>query len=133
MSLKIDSKSSLDEIAKYMVKACKKMWALNDLICHFENDNGFNWKLRYTVFDSSKALAMPKTYKNIFKLLTDITEKNNSMVTYHRKPTKGEIKFGHGAMHYKDFPINEVINHKETKLEFKKWFICPIDKLRYYY
>ena len=24
-------------------------------------------------------------------------------ITYHRKPTQGEIKFGEGATHYKDF------------------------------
>ena len=29
--------------------------------------------------------------------------KNNIFYTYGRKPTESEIKFGHGAWHYKDF------------------------------
>lgn len=33
---------------------------------------------------------------------------NKTLVTYHRKPTAAEIKFGHGATHYRDFPIDEV-------------------------
>lgn len=28
-------------------------------------------------------------------------------VTYSRKPTKEEIKFGHGAIHFFDFPTEE--------------------------
>lgn len=56
------------------------------------------------------------------------TDKNK--VTYHRQPTKSEIKFGEGAIHYKDFDKTFVT--KENG-DFKKWVICPIDKLRYYY
>ena len=29
---------------------------------------------------------------------------------YHRKPTAGEIKFGCGATHYRDFPVKECLN-----------------------
>ena len=32
---------------------------------------------------------------------------NKAMITYSRKPTAAEIKFGHGATHYRDFPIWE--------------------------
>lgn len=28
---------------------------------------------------------------------------------YHRKPTPGEIKFGYGATHYRDFPMKECL------------------------
>lgn len=28
-------------------------------------------------------------------------------IEFHRKPTKEEIRFGHGATHYRDFPIDE--------------------------
>jgi hypothetical protein len=28
-------------------------------------------------------------------------------IEYHRKPTMGEIRFGHGAIHYADFPIEQ--------------------------
>jgi hypothetical protein len=51
-------------------------------------------------------------------------------ITYHRNPTKSEIKFGHGATHYKDFPMDLCINIKTGKL--KKWLKCPQDGLRYY-
>jgi hypothetical protein len=50
-------------------------------------------------------------------------------VTYWRNPTKAEIKFGHGAIHYRDFKVSECRN-KESKL--KKWFIAD-DGLRYNY
>lgn len=49
-------------------------------------------------------------------------------VTYHRNPTKAEIKFGHGATHYRDFPVEECI-HKDRSL--KRW-IKADDGLRYY-
>lgn len=32
---------------------------------------------------------------------------NKTIVTYSRKPTAAEIKFGHGATHYRDFSIDE--------------------------
>jgi hypothetical protein len=35
------------------------------------------------------------------------------LVTYSRKPTAGEIKFGHGATHYRDFHISEC-RHPKT-------------------
>jgi hypothetical protein len=53
------------------------------------------------------------------------------MITYYRKPTKGEIKFGHGATHYKDFETVFCWNDKTDSP--KRWLICPIDGLRYYY
>lgn len=30
-------------------------------------------------------------------------------LTYHRKPTKYEIKLGYGAIHYIDFPYEECL------------------------
>lgn len=51
-------------------------------------------------------------------------------VTYHRKPTPREIKFGHGATHYKDFDVSFCCKKNG---DLKKWFVCPIDVLRYYY
>lgn len=51
-------------------------------------------------------------------------------ITYHREPTKGEIKFGHGATHYKDFNKDFCTNKDGN---YKKWVKCPIDNLRYYY
>ena len=51
-----------------------------------------------------------------------------TFITYTRKPTESEIKFGHGATHYKDF------NRKQcTKPngDIKKRLKCPIDGLIY--
>jgi hypothetical protein len=48
--------------------------------------------------------------------------------TYHRPPTDSEIKFGHGATHYRDFELKDVIDKKGNK---KKWFVAD-DGLRYY-
>lgn len=33
-------------------------------------------------------------------------------ITYWRKPTKEEIKFGHGAIHFRDFEIQNCINEE---------------------
>jgi hypothetical protein len=50
-------------------------------------------------------------------------------ITYHRPPTKGEIRSGYGATHYKDF--NPYLCAKKDG-SLKKWFVCPEDGLRYY-
>lgn len=47
---------------------------------------------------------------------------------YHRKPTPREIKFGHGATHYKLF--DESLCTKEDGT-IKKRLKCPIDGLIY--
>ena len=52
-------------------------------------------------------------------------------ITYYRKPTQWEIKFGEGATHYKDFET--VFCWNDNKDMPKRWLICPIDGLRYYY
>ena len=41
-------------------------------------------------------------------------------ITYHRPPTLAEIKFGYGAMHHCDIPI-DVCLKKDGKA--KKWLI----------
>lgn len=51
-------------------------------------------------------------------------------VTYHRNPTKAEIKFGNGATHYRDFSIEECCV-KGTRF-LKRWFVAENDGLRYY-
>jgi hypothetical protein len=54
----------------------------------------------------------------------DVTE-----VEFHRPPTRGEINFGHGATHYRRFPVEEVC-HPGTRI-MKRWFVAE-DGLRYY-
>jgi len=60
----------------------------------------------------------------------DLQIMNSYEIECHRPPTKGEIKFGEGATHYRDFKISEIGITK--KGDFKKWFIGSGDKLRYY-
>ena len=50
-------------------------------------------------------------------------------VTFYRNPTPSEIRFGHGATHYKDFNFSDVVKHSGYP---KKWIVCPQDGLRYY-
>lgn len=84
MALKIEKTGDLEEIAKYMTDAVKqrphkskpRFWDLKDLICHFENDNGFDYKVRVKIWDEMGGYEMPKTYDNILKMLTAITEAN---------------------------------------------------------
>ena len=88
MGLKIEKPTDLEQIARYMTKAVKQpkhsfknhdSWLdLKDLICHFETDNGFDYKLRVPIFDAQKSLVMKKTYENIHALLTKIVEVNKN-------------------------------------------------------
>jgi hypothetical protein len=51
-------------------------------------------------------------------------------VSYHRPPTQSEIRFGLGAIHYRDFFPDECC-HAGTRIA-KQWFIADDDGLRYY-
>lgn len=51
-------------------------------------------------------------------------------VTYHRPPTPSEVRFGHGATHYREFPVGECC--KPGTRILKRWFTAPDDGLRYY-
>ena len=42
--------------------------------------------------------------KSTLPVRSDVKE-----ITYHRKPTPAEIRFGHGATHYRDFPVAECL------------------------
>lgn len=55
---------------------------------------------------------------------------NAGKITYFRKPTAWEIKFGYGATHYKEFKREQC---SKPDGSFKEWLICPVDGLRYYY
>lgn len=50
------------------------------------------------------------------------------LVEYWRPPTKAEISFGYGAIHYIFFPIEKVRKADGT---LKKWTVAA-DGLRYY-
>ncbi len=59
---------------------------------------------------------------------TFIKMENNIFYTYGRKPTASEIKFGHGAWHYKDF--DPYLCFKKNG-DLKKRLKCPVDGLIY--
>lgn len=50
------------------------------------------------------------------------------IITYSRKPTQSEIRFGHGATHYKSF-YESACKKKDGTI--KKRLKCPIDGLIY--
>lgn len=52
----------------------------------------------------------------------------NDTITAHRKPTPSEIKWGYGAIHYRDFDVEYWLKPDGT---FKTW-IKADDGLRYY-
>jgi hypothetical protein len=54
---------------------------------------------------------------------------DNKLITYHRNPTPAEIRFGYGAIHYREFTRREATNAKTGKL--KRWLKAD-DGLRYY-
>lgn len=58
----------------------------------------------------------------------DPTVLNDQQIECSRKPTEYEIKFGHGATHYREFKIGDILK-RNGKL--KKWFVAD-DGLRYY-
>ena len=62
---------------------------------------------------------------------TDLQIMNSQTIQCHWPPTKGEVKFGEGAIHYRDFPLS-VIGLKKGKAAWKDWFKAPDDGLRYY-
>lgn len=51
-------------------------------------------------------------------------------ITYWRHPTPGEIKFGQGSIHYREFTLVEC--SKPKTLTPRKWFVAD-DGLRYNY
>ncbi len=55
----------------------------------------------------------------------DVTE-----VTFRRPPTRGEIRFGYGATHYRTFAVADACWAGTRFL--KRWFIAPDDGLRYH-
>jgi hypothetical protein len=53
-----------------------------------------------------------------------------TQLTYHRGPTPGEVRFGHGAIHYRDFPVEDCC-FPGTRI-MKRWFVAEDDGLRYF-
>lgn len=56
--------------------------------------------------------------------------KNTKRIAYHRNPTAAEIKFGYGALHYKDFEVGQCLHMNGI---IKKTVKCKTDGLVYQY
>jgi hypothetical protein len=69
-----------------------------------------------------------KDGRSLYFLSVDL-EFEYPTLTVWRKPTPAEIRFGHGATHYKDM-LRELWERKDKSLKF--WTVCPHDGLRYY-
>lgn len=85
-------------------------------------------------FINNKKLASPDQYADLLKELVnqgydDLKVMNTEETEYRRKPTNGEIKFGHGATHYMTFIRWEI----QKGLNWPKWLKTKNDGLRYYY
>lgn len=81
----------------------------------------------YPKENSNQIRFFTKVYSNLYKRIT--LQKGITEIEYHRKPTASEIKFGEGAIHYKDFNLDVCMKDNG---DYKEWLVCPIDKLRYY-
>jgi hypothetical protein len=76
--------------------------------------------------DAFAYLGEPEAWEGRMPVRDDVTE-----VEYRRPPTPGEIRFGHGATHYRTFPLDQCCLPGSRIL--KRWFIAADDGLRYYY
>jgi hypothetical protein len=76
-------------------------------------------------YDAARAPAVPKRALGRLPVRDDV-----DTLTYHRNPTRAEIKFGHGATHYADFTVEEAC-YEGTRI-MKRWLVSPHDGLRYY-
>lgn len=47
-------------------------------------------------------------YRELAQIGYKLNVLNSEPIEYHRNPTQGEIRFGHGATHYAEFPLYEV-------------------------
>jgi hypothetical protein len=72
---------------------------------------------------------LPREKQAWIAMLNPFEPETPGNVVYYRGPTKGEIRFGHGAVHYREFEPHECVNPKTNKP--KKWFKSPDDGLRY--
>ena len=96
-----------------------------------ESRNHFGSFTYYASADTWQCNSCKGKAKAEYYINEDSDDYVEHFVTYHRNPTAGEIRFGHGAIHYKDFSEADIINPKNG--EYKKWLKCPQDGLRYYY
>lgn len=61
--------------------------------------------------------------------INEMLKLSDKTITYHRNPTKAEIRFGEGAAHHRDFYYYECTRDGEN---FKKWLTDEND-VRWYY
>lgn len=73
---------------------------------------------------------LPHPFKGRLPLNEDALKKGQ--ITYHRKPTASEIKFGYGATHYADFDVEDCCEQYLGAFYPKNVYVSPQDGLRYY-
>ena len=130
MSLKIEKPEDLELIAKYMTKAVKQprngfknhdSWMdLKDLIAHFENDNGFDYKVRRQIWEDFGGFEMKKTKDNILKLLEEIVAANKTKIL---KETIYLLHGDNAVNFYKEYGVDTCI-----KQGFNHVSCVPFDK-----
>lgn len=60
-----------------------------------------------------------KTYKTLLACKQAVTKRLGLRVEGHRQPTASEIRFGHGAVHYRDFTLADFWDYKEHRIKSK--------------
>ena len=104
---------------KYLIQTKKEVTATRTI-----NNTVARGKLKY--YKDIKIYVVVHDRGNLESVI-DITTMH-PVIEYHRQPTAGEIKFGHGATHYKDFEASVYLNSKGVQ---KYRLKCPIDGLYY--
>lgn len=102
---------------------------INTLLFHQfpEAKNSELWDFADDYFDHKYQHPDPHWFDTKEQVLEAFNKWRNRTIQYHRNPTDAEIKFGEGATHYIDVPVNECMNDKGRP---KKWLV--INGLRYY-
>lgn len=88
------------------------------------------YELRQIGYNNLKVVILRNHTKYLHALKCFTEMRQGHIIIYHRKPTKREIKFGEGVIHYRDFARSYVTKADGT---LKQWFIDEYDGLRYNY
>lgn len=114
----------------YLESNNKTYWSLKTAIKHgidfvqgaYSQGIDFDFEL-----EDELGIVTPNPFKGRLPLNADY-----KVLTYHRKPTNAEIKFGHGATHYVDFDVDECCVEYRGKFYPRNILVSPYDGLRYY-
>ncbi len=115
----------------YLESNKKTSWSLQTAMKHGIEYVQANYSKDFDVdFDLEDEFGIFKP--NPFKGRLPLNAKYE-VLTYHRNPTKAEIKFGHGATHYVDFDVELCCIEYRGKFYPRDILVSPYDGLRYYH